>query len=70
MLGNAQMRWLALLLTIERVFRMFFCLKNRFFQSQDKCPLFLLNLCENPLSEIWLYFLDSMAYLSVKEWKR
>lgn len=32
-----------------------------YFQSQDKCPLFLLNFFKDPLSEAWLYFVDNQA---------
>ena len=38
MFGNAQMRWLALLLTIERMFRMFLPLKS-FFSISGQVPI-------------------------------
>jgi hypothetical protein len=60
MLGYAQTRWLALLPAVESFLKLFLPLKS-YFQSQDKCPLFLLNFFENPLSEVWLYFIHSQA---------
>jgi hypothetical protein len=57
-LGYPQTGWLALLPAIERVLKFFLPLKS-YFQSQNKCPLFLLNIYENPLSEVWLYFVQS-----------
>jgi hypothetical protein len=60
MLGYVQMRWLALLPTIGRVLKLFLPLKS-YFQSQDKYPLFLPNFFENPLSEVWLYFVHIQA---------
>jgi hypothetical protein len=55
-LGYAQTRWLALLPATERVLKLFLPLKSHF-QSQDICPLFLLNLFETSLS----YFVHSQA---------
>lgn len=60
MLDYAQTRWLAQLLATESVLKIFLPLKL-YFQSHDKCPLFLLNFLENPLSEVWLYFAHNQA---------
>jgi hypothetical protein len=60
MLSYAHMMWLALLLTIERVLKMFLPQKL-YFKSQEKWPLFLLNFFENSLSGVWLYFVHSQA---------
>jgi hypothetical protein len=44
----------------KRVLKLFLPLKS-YFQSEDKCPLFLMNFFENSLSEGWLYFVHSQA---------
>lgn len=59
-LGYAQTRWLALLPAVERVLYMFLPLKS-YFQSQDRCPVFIQEFFENPLSEAWLILVHSQA---------
>jgi hypothetical protein len=60
MLGYAQRRWLALLLTIERVVKLFLPLKS-YFQSQDKCPFYMLNFFENLCLKCGCTFFHSQA---------
>jgi hypothetical protein len=65
-LDYAQTKWIVLLSTIERVLKLFLPLKS-YFQSQNKYPLFLLDLFEYPVSGVDCTLLTARLHPSVKQ---
>jgi len=60
-LGHARTKWLSLMLSIERLLKLYKALKQYFVQEIDNCPLILKEFFNNPLSEVWLLFIHSEA---------
>ncbi|XP_053277202.1 uncharacterized protein LOC128438617 isoform X2 [Pleuronectes platessa] len=54
-LGHSNVRWLSMLPALERVLKMYAPLKA-FFLSEEKCPVVLRRMFEDPLTELWLAF--------------
>lgn len=54
-LGHGKVRWLSMLPALERVLKMYAPLKA-FFISEEKCPVVLKRMFEDPLTELWLTF--------------
>lgn len=54
-LGHSNVHWLSMLPTLERVLKMYEPLKS-FFVSEEKCPVILRRMFEDPLTELWLAF--------------
>jgi hypothetical protein len=57
-LGSVQTRWLSLQPAITRVISMFPILKS-YFLSKEKCPMMLKKMFNDPVSLVWIYFLES-----------
>ncbi|CAH0546166.1 unnamed protein product [Brassicogethes aeneus] len=60
LLGYSANRWLALLPAIERILKMYRALKS-YFASQEKCPVLIKNFFEDPVNELWLFFVHHIA---------
>lgn len=60
LLSHSKARWLSLLPSIERILKMFEGLKS-FFMFEDKPPKTFVNFFNNPLSEAYLWFIQSQA---------
>ncbi|CAJ1074328.1 uncharacterized protein LOC128438617 isoform X2 [Xyrichtys novacula] len=54
-LGHSNVRWLSMLPALESVLKMYAPLKS-FFLSEDKCPVVLRRIFEDPNTELWLSF--------------
>ena len=61
-LSSGNTRWLSLLPAVERIIALFEPLKS-FFLSEAKCPVVLKNFFEDPLSELWLWFIHNQLVL-------
>jgi hypothetical protein len=57
-LGSVKTRWLSLQPAIARVIFMFPTLKS-YFLSQEKCPTMPRKMFNDPVSLVWIYFLES-----------
>jgi hypothetical protein len=57
-LGSVKTRWLSLQPAITRVISMFPTL-NLYFLSQEKCPKMQRKMLNDPVSLVWIYFLES-----------
>jgi hypothetical protein len=57
-LGSVKTRWLSLQPAITRVISVFPTLKSYLF-SQEKCPMTLAKMFNDPVSLVWIYFLES-----------
>ena len=55
MLQHGNTRFLSLGLSIERILSMFDGLRA-YFLSQEKCPVMLRNIFQNPYLKLWLSF--------------
>lgn len=53
--GLSNVRWMSMFPALERVLKMYVPLKS-FFLSEDKCPVVLRTMFEDPLTELWLAF--------------
>jgi hypothetical protein len=62
LLGYSKTRWLALLPAVERILHMFKPLKS-YFMSINQCPAAIKLFFDNPLSEAWMFFIQSQAAL-------
>lgn len=60
LLGYSKTRWLTLLPALDRILKLFEPLKAYFLQ-EEKCPTVLMNFFLNPLSELWLMFVQGEA---------
>jgi hypothetical protein len=57
-LGSVKTKWLSLQPAITRVISMFPALKS-YLLSQEKCPMMLRKMFNDPVSLVWIYFLES-----------
>ena len=57
-LSSGKTRWLSLLPAVERLIAMFEPLHS-FFLSEAKCPRAVKNFFEDPVSELWLWFINN-----------
>jgi hypothetical protein len=57
-LGSVETKWLSLQPAITRVISVFPAL-NSYFLSQEKCPTMLRKMFNDPVSLVWIYFLES-----------